>query len=46
MKFEYLLHKIVAPSLLDDLNKLGDDGWEVVFVWPDGTHVLLKRGKQ
>lgn len=32
-------------DLLVDLNTLGADGWEIVFVWPDGTHVLLKRQK-
>jgi hypothetical protein len=33
-------------TILDDLNSLGSDGWEVVFVWPDGSHVLMKRPKE
>ena len=30
-------------TLIDDLNALGQEGWEIVFAWPGDTHVLLKR---
>jgi hypothetical protein len=33
-------------TIMADLNALGEDGWEVIAVWPDGQHVLMKRPKQ
>lgn len=36
---------VKTVTLLDTLNGLGGEGWEIVFVWPDGSHVLMKRLK-
>jgi hypothetical protein len=48
-------HQIEAPinrrrdvdgkefTLLDDLTLLGQDGWEIVLLWPGDTHILMKR---
>ena len=30
-------------TLLDDLNALGAENWQVLFVWPDSSHVLMGR---
>lgn len=30
-------------SFVDDLNAMGQDGWEIICVWPTGSHVLMKR---
>ena len=34
-----------TEGVVDDLNAFGDEGWEIIFVWPDSTHILMKREK-
>jgi len=52
-KWEYQLHRLAGRPREDtldlvvaSLNTMGDDGWEIVGVWPDGLHILLKRPKK
>ena len=45
MKWEYLLSTFTRHDfLIEELNKLGEQGWEAVALTSDG-HVLLKREK-
>ena len=45
MKWEYLLSAFTRHDfLIEELNKLGEQGWEAVALTSDG-HVLLKREK-
>lgn len=46
VKFEYewLRHKGAMEDLLAELNALGDQGWEVIYIYTaEYVDVLLKR---
>lgn len=32
-------------KLLDDLASMDEQGWEIAFVFPSGSHVLMKRSR-
>lgn len=43
MKWEYLNWQVIpGVELIDDLNELGVDGWEVVCAWTE-NRLILKR---
>jgi hypothetical protein len=46
MKWEYCFTKFSENRdwATNELNKLGNDGWEAVTIMPDG-HLLMKRPK-
>ena len=46
MKWEYLLGTFTRRDLmLDELNKLGEQGWEAIAMKTEG-HILMKRPKR
>jgi len=46
MKWEYLLTTFARNDLMiDELKKLGEQGWEAVAMTTEG-HILMKRPKQ
>jgi hypothetical protein len=49
-KWEYLVQQVQSPGeLFTLLNKLGDEGWELVTLLPEGTatrgQIVAKRPK-
>jgi len=49
-KWEYLVQQVQGPGeLFSLLNKLGDEGWELVTLLPEGTEtrgqIVAKRPK-
>lgn len=50
MKWEYKMIQIPGrpEKDVDELNRLGSEGWEAVCAWADAmsTHVLLKRSRE
>lgn len=37
------VQKAAEQKLINDLHDLDDDGWEIAFFFPSGTHVLMMR---